>query len=103
MVAGSSSAGKGWDDLCRQYKPAADEAWVAISSDPRRHSSRQHRLKGELGTTQVDGVTVEQWQYEATSGARVRYAIDDDNHKVVLTDAGTGHPKDSERVKGRRR
>jgi hypothetical protein len=39
---------------------------------------------------------MEQWEYEATSGGRVRYVIDD-KHIVWLIYASPRHPKDTGR------
>src|SRR5437879_1694616 len=43
---------------------------------------RQHRLRGDLATHRHNGRDMEQWEYEVTSGGRVRYVIDDDNRTV---------------------
>ncbi|SRR5882724_7579591 len=90
-------AAKGWDELAGQVLAAVDRAWVAITSDPRRVDSRQHRLKGRLGTVIVLGQPMEQWQFEVTSGGRIWYAIDDQKRTLWLTHAGTGHPKRTDR------
>jgi hypothetical protein len=39
---------------------------------------------------------LEQWEYEVTSGGRVRYVIDDDNRTVWLISASPRHPKDTD-------
>jgi hypothetical protein len=48
-----------------------------------------------------DRVTVpppqERWEYEVTSGGRVRYVIDDGNRTVWLIYASPRHPKDTDR------
>ena len=44
----------------------------------------------------VNGVAMEQWQYEVTSGGRLWYCIDDAKRTVWLTGAMTGHPKSTE-------
>ncbi|MFG1873916.1 hypothetical protein ACGFIV_03655 [Sphaerisporangium sp. NPDC049003] len=74
-----------------------DRAWVAITGDPRHVDGRQHPLKGALGTVKVGGESLEQWQYEATSGGRIWYAIDDEHRTLWITRAGTGHPKQTDR------
>ncbi|GAA4230470.1 hypothetical protein GCM10022254_25370 [Actinomadura meridiana] len=43
---------------------------------------RQHRLRGDLATRRHNGHELEQWEYEVTSGGRVRYVIDDDARVV---------------------
>jgi hypothetical protein len=88
-------AARGWIDLLVQAAKNLDRAWVAITADPRCRDdlSRQHRLKYDLGTIVVDGVEMEQWQYEVTGGGRIWYAIDDERRTIWITQAGTGHPK----------
>jgi hypothetical protein len=53
----------------------------------------QHPLKGSLDSRTVNGVSMEQWQYEVSAGGRVWYCIDDDRRTVWMTDASVGHPK----------
>jgi hypothetical protein len=94
-------AAEGWNHLLSQARENLDRAWVAITSDPRHVDNRQHPLKGALGTVKVGGEALEQWQYEATSGGRIWYAIDDDDRTLWITRAGTGHPKQTDKRKGR--
>jgi hypothetical protein len=77
--------------------PARD-CYDALSKNPRDRSNpgRQHPLKGELGTREVKGARLEQWQYEITGAGRVWYCIDDEHQRVLLTLAATGHPKATE-------
>ena len=92
----TSDAVKGWDQVCAAAKSNARTAWERITNDPRQRDSRQHPLKGKLGTRSVNGEELEQWQYEVTSGGRLWYCIDDKKKIVWLTDARTGHPKETE-------
>ena len=75
----------------------------AVPGDPPRRPAagaghdRQHRLRGDLATHRHNGRDMEQWEYEVTSGGRVRYAIDDDNRTVWLIYASPRHPKDTDR------
>ena len=62
-------------------------------SGPIPGPGRQHRLKGSLGTGAWKGETLERWQYEVTSGGRIRYLVDDIQCTAWITYAGTGHPK----------
>lgn len=103
VKAADRQAGKGWDDLVAQFPEAADRAWVAMTSDPKTHGDRQHRLKGSLGTTSVAGKSMEQWEYEALKAGRVRYAIDDDARIIWVTQAGVGHPKDTDKRRRKKR
>lgn len=66
-----------------------------LHTDPRSGAGhdRQHRLRGDLATHQHNGRDMEQWEYEVTSGGRVRYAIDDGNRTVWLIYASRATPK----------
>jgi len=52
---------------------------------------------GDLAIHRHNGRELEQWEYEVTSGGRVRYVIDDENRTVWLIYASPRHPKDTER------
>ena len=43
---------------------------------------------------------MEQWQYEVSGGGRIWFAIDDENRVLWITQAGTGHPKQTDRRRG---
>jgi hypothetical protein len=92
---------EGWKHLLAQAPENLDRARVAITSDPRHVDCRQHPLKGSLGIVKVDGASLEQWQYEPTSGGRLRYAIDDEERTLWITRAGTGHPKQTDQRRSR--
>jgi hypothetical protein len=47
-----------------------------------RRGERVTRLRGDLATHRHNGRDLEQWEYEVTSGGRIRYAIDD-QHRTV--------------------
>jgi hypothetical protein len=76
-----------------------DRAWLAMTADPRCRAdpSRQHPLKYDLATVKVGGSEMDQWQYEVTGGARVWYAIDDERQTLWITQAGTGHPRQTDK------
>ncbi|MER7739463.1 hypothetical protein ABTX34_14225 [Streptomyces sp. NPDC096538] len=42
------------------------------------------------------GAELEQWEYEITSGGRVRYLVSPDTSTVILVYASPRHPKDTE-------
>jgi hypothetical protein len=88
----TSDAATGWDKVCSAASGNARVAWERITTDPRQRTERQHPLRGSLGTRLVNGETLEQWQYEVTSGGRLWYCIDDKRKTVWLTDALPGHP-----------
>lgn len=90
---GTSDAVSGWEKVSAAAPANARVAWERITADPRDRTDRQHSLKGSLGTRVVNGVQMEQWQYEVTGAGRLWYCIDDDNRTVWLTDGSVGHPK----------
>lgn len=92
----SNDAAAGWQRITRAVSANARVAWDVLTTDPRRRDSRQHPLKGKLGTRLVDGDELEQWQYEVTGGGRLWYCIDDKRRTVWLTEATVGHPKATE-------
>ena len=93
---GTSAAVEGWEQICSAASANARVAWETLTEDPRTRTERQHPLRGDLGSRDVSGQTMEQWQYEVTSGGRLWYCIDDDRRTVWLMDAMVGHPKATE-------
>ena len=92
----TNDAARGWAQLCATAQGNARTAWEAITRDPRRRGDRQHPLRSSLGRRSLNGVEMEQWQYEITSGGRIWYCIDDAARTVWMTEAHTGHPKTTE-------
>jgi hypothetical protein len=92
----TSDAVKGWEQVCSAAPANARVAWERITTDPRQRDSRQHPLRGSLGSRSVNGEELEQWQYEVTAGGRVWYCVDDDRRTVWMTDAHVGLPKATE-------
>lgn len=92
----TNDAVKGREQICSAASANARNAWGRITTDPPQRDSRQHPLKGSLGSRAVNGVEMEQWQYEVTAGGRVWYCIDDDRRTVWMTAASVGHPKATE-------
>lgn len=103
FVYGDLQAAKGWEQLCKAAPGPTDAAWVAITSNPTNTDQRQHRLKGNLAVGKYKGETLPQWQYEVTGGGRVWYLMDESNRRLVLTQAGPGHPGATDRKKVRRK
>jgi hypothetical protein len=62
-----------------------------------RRGERVTRLRGDLATHRHNGRDLEQWEYEVTSGGRIRYAIDDQHRTVWPIYASPRHPKDTDR------
>jgi len=94
---GDRQAASGRDKLVRHAPSAADDAWVAIASDPTATSQRQHHLKGQLAHGSFQGRSLPQWQFKATGSGRVWYLVDVENRTLVMTQAGTGHPKSTDK------
>lgn len=92
----TSDAAKGWEHICAVAAASARVAWERITKDPRQRDSRQHPLRGNLGTRYVNGRELEQWQYEVTAGGRIWYCIDDETRTVWMTGASPGHPKSTQ-------
>lgn len=92
----NNDAVKGWEQICATSSANSRTAWERITADPRRRDSRQHPVRGALGQRAVNGVDLEQWQFEVTAGGRLWYCIDDGAKTVWLTDAHVGHPKSTE-------
>ncbi len=103
VKAADRQAAEGWDLLVSQAFHAADRAWAAMTSDPRRTAERQHQLRGSLGQVTVGGKKLDQWQVEPTAGGRVWYAIDDEVRFLWVTQAGLAHPKETEARRRRKR
>jgi hypothetical protein len=100
LVFGEKAAAEGWEELCRQAPGNTHEAWESISRNPRdrtRNPDRVAQLRGELGIRVVKGKTLEQWQYEVTSGGRIWYCPDDAERIVYITHAACGHPRQTGR------
>lgn len=104
---------KGWNDCISQVPNAMADAWDQLTTDPLHRSDRQYQLQGSLATKTIDGTPLPQWQYKVSDGGRIRYLVDDSPvldgrgrpkaaGRVVVVDASPGHPKDTEKRKGRR-
>ncbi|WP_440067689.1 hypothetical protein [Streptosporangium sp. OZ121] len=95
---GTSDAVKGWEELCRHALGNTRRCFEALRADPRSRTDheRQHHLRGDLATHRHNGQDLEQWEFEVTSGGRVRYVIDDATHTVWVVYASPRHPKDTD-------
>ena len=89
----SNDAAKGWEQVSSAAPSNARAAWERITQEPRRWDTRQKPLQGRLASRSVNGIEMEQWQYEVTSGGRIWYCIDDAKRTLWVTHAGPGHPK----------
>jgi hypothetical protein len=95
----SSDAVVGWEELCRHALANSRRCLEALQTTPRSAANpdRQHRLRGDLASRGHNGKDLEQWEYEITSGGRVRYLIDDQARIIWLVYASPRHPKDTDR------
>jgi hypothetical protein len=94
----TSEAADGWEELCRQVPGPTWEAWIILRTRPTQpaNPSRQHKLKLAVKSRQIKGRTLDQWQYEVTSGGRIWYCPDPETRTVYMTHAGTRHPKQTD-------
>lgn len=95
----NSDAAKGWEELCRQAPANVRAAHDTIRATPcpAPAAERHHRLKYAYAWGNHNGQTLEQWQYEVTAGGRIWYLVNNDTSTVWLTQAGTAHPKATDR------
>jgi hypothetical protein len=95
---GTTEAATGWDELCRLAVANTRRCLENLRRDPRSGAGydRQHRLRGDLSVHRHNGRDLEQWEYEVTSGGRVRYVIDEERRAVWLIYASPRHPKDTD-------
>jgi hypothetical protein len=95
----TGDAATGWEELCRHALANTRRCLETLQAQPRSAANpdRQHRLRGDLATHRHNGRDLEQWEYEVTSGGRVRYLIDDQARTVWLVYASPRHPKDTDR------
>ena len=68
-----NASAKGWEQVSRDSPSSARAAWEALAAEPRRRRGRQHRLEGSRRVYRVNGVEMEQWQYEVTGSGRIWY------------------------------
>lgn len=52
------------------------------------------RLKGDQRAVEVDGVALDQWQWEADKRARIKIGVGP--AYVVIVSVSSGHPKENE-------
>lgn len=95
---GTSEAVRGWEELCRLALSNTRRCLENLRTAPcsRVNHARQHRLRGDLATHRHNGCDLPQWEYEVTSGGRVRYVINEADHVVWIIYASPRHPKDTD-------
>jgi hypothetical protein len=79
--------------------PTPGAAWrpYAQTRVPEQATTGNTGYAGTLRRTSTTADNLRQWEYEVTSGGRVRYVIDDHNRAVWLVYASPRHPKDTDR------
>ncbi|KQX58001.1 MULTISPECIES: hypothetical protein [unclassified Streptomyces] len=94
----TNEAAKGWGELAAEAPGNTRRCFEALRRDPLRQDDpdRQHRLRGRLATGVLGGRVHPQWEYEVTSGGRVRYLVDEPRRTVHLVHAAPRHPKDTD-------
>lgn len=118
VVAADKGVAADWDRWAKHEPNALASAYDKLASEPTERSSRQKRLEGKThGTGTYDGKTFDRWQYEATSGGRIFYFVDDPTaggtkkavrkgrgptprRRVIIEAVHPGHPKSTERKRG---
>lgn len=118
IVAADKGVADDWERWAMQEPNALAAAYDQLSANPTQFSSRQKRLEGKTyGIGTHDGTTYARWQYEATSGGRIFYLVDDPTdggrrrpqragrgpkprRRVIVEALHPGHPKETERKKG---
>jgi hypothetical protein len=102
---GNTAAERGWTDLKATAKNALADAYDYLTAHPALYDAdRCYQLRGDLGTVLINGVALPQWQYKVTDGARIWYAVDEPGNtaklkkpgRVVITNAVTGHPNETD-------
>lgn len=89
-----NASASGWEELCRHAPANTLKTWQLMRAHPGPpETERHHQLRGDLATRKMGGQELEQWQVEVTGGGRIWYCLDQENHKVWIVLAGTGHPR----------
>ncbi len=94
----NKAAADGWRDLCATAPGPTYVAWHTLTFQPTEpvNRSRQHRLRGDYAEHLIDNLSLEQWQYEVTSGGRIWFCPDQRTKTVWITYASTKHAKVTE-------
>ena len=103
---GSVAVERGWTDLKAAAKNALADAYDYLTAHPSRYDpDRCYQLRGDLSTVLVDDVSLPQWQYKISDGARLWYAVEEPSGKekkpgrVFITRAAPGHPNETDSKK----
>lgn len=90
----TAKAAAGWGDLCAHAPGNTRWAWDLMRTSPGTGETPRHsRLRGKLANGHYGGRELERWEIEVTGGGRIFYLLDKDKHTVWVEEAGTGHPK----------
>ncbi|MBI2705312.1 MAG: hypothetical protein HYX32_08505 [Actinobacteria bacterium] len=118
IVTADKGVDEEWDKWANQEPNALAAAYDQLATKPTALSSRQKRLEGRtVGTGTYEGKTYDRWQYEATSGGRIFYFVDDPTEggrkkverkgrgpkprkRVIIEAVHPGHPNETERKRG---
>jgi hypothetical protein len=90
---GSASAEKGWNDLKATMRNALADSWDFLTRTPTLHdASKNHPLRGELGTVRRDGVDHVRWQHKPTAQGDARIWFYVEGQVVIIEAVHTRHP-----------
>lgn len=91
----------GWRDLVATNRNSAADAWDFLTISPTNSGVNCYRLKDSLAKVTIDGEIYDRWQYKATAGGRIWYAIIPPVAKakirgfVLLERVSTAHPNET--------
>lgn len=86
-----------WSEVARRPADVGAALDDRLVKDPRQTENRDWHgpLKGAFGRATVNGVVLEQWQYEIAGGGRVWCVVQDDGRIVWITRAAARHPNET--------
>lgn len=95
IVHASTSAERGWTDLCATMRNAMSECWDFLTRMPETVTPTNYPLKGERGTITRDGKVHRRWQHKPTlkGSARVWFYVHEQT--VYLEQVHTHHPNET--------
>lgn len=106
IVFVTRQAQKGWTDCLAVARNATVDAWERLTTAPTVEDDRLYRLRADLATGTYGGATFERYQYKITSGGRIWYFVQPVSGgrlagRVLLERCEPGHPKETDRPRGR--
>jgi hypothetical protein len=95
----TGDAATGWEELCRHALGNTRRCLETLQTQPRAagQSGPTAPAARRPGDAPAQRQGPGQWEYEVTSGGRLRYVIDDEARTVWLVYASPRHLKDTDR------